>query len=28
MQIGGGLHRRGSTVRAQHLAQFIDEALR
>jgi L-lactate dehydrogenase complex protein LldE len=27
LQIGGGLHRRGSAVRAQHLAQFIDEAL-
>lgn len=27
MQIGGGLHRRGSTVRAQHLACFLDEAL-
>jgi len=27
MQIGGGLHRAGSKVRAQHLAQFIDEAL-
>jgi L-lactate dehydrogenase complex protein LldE len=27
MQIGGGLHRRGSAVRVQHLAQFIDEAL-
>jgi L-lactate dehydrogenase complex protein LldE len=27
MQIGGGLHRRGSAVRAQHLAQFIDESL-
>ena len=27
MQIGGGLHRRGSRVRAQHLAQFLDEAL-
>ena len=28
MQIGGGLHRCGSRVRAQHLAQFLDEALR
>jgi L-lactate dehydrogenase complex protein LldE len=28
MQIGGGLHRAGSKVRAQHLAQFIDEALK
>ncbi len=27
MQIGGGLHRCGSTVRAQHLAQLLDEAL-
>lgn len=27
MHIGGGLHRRGSKVRAQHLAQFLDEAL-
>jgi L-lactate dehydrogenase complex protein LldE len=27
MQIGGGLHRCGSRVRAQHLAQFLDEAL-
>ena len=27
MQIGGGLHRAGSKVRVQHLAQFIDEAL-
>jgi L-lactate dehydrogenase complex protein LldE len=26
LQIGGGLHRRGSNVRAQHLAQFLDEA--
>lgn len=28
MQIGGGLHRCGSTVRTQHLAQLLDEALR
>jgi L-lactate dehydrogenase complex protein LldE len=28
MQIGGGLHRCGSKVRAQHLAQFLDEAKR
>ena len=28
MQIGGGLHRCGSKVRAQHLAQFLDEAIR
>jgi L-lactate dehydrogenase complex protein LldE len=27
LQIGGGLHRCGSAVRAQHLAQLIDEAL-
>lgn len=27
MQIGGGLHRCGSTVRTQHLAQLLDEAL-
>jgi L-lactate dehydrogenase complex protein LldE len=26
MQIGGGLHRRGSRVRVQHLAQLLDEA--
>jgi len=26
MHIGGGLHRRGSAVRVQHLAQFLDEA--
>ena len=26
MHIGGGLHRRGSKVRTQHLAQFLDEA--
>lgn len=26
LHIGGGLHRRGSSVRAQHLAQFLDEA--
>jgi L-lactate dehydrogenase complex protein LldE len=28
MHIGGGLHRCGSRVRAQHLAQFLDEAVR
>jgi L-lactate dehydrogenase complex protein LldE len=27
MQISGGLHRRGSGIRAQHLAQLLDEAL-
>jgi L-lactate dehydrogenase complex protein LldE len=26
MQIGGGLHRRGSRLRVQHLAQLLDEA--
>jgi L-lactate dehydrogenase complex protein LldE len=26
MQIGGGLHRRGSPVKVQHLAQLLDEA--
>jgi L-lactate dehydrogenase complex protein LldE len=26
LQVRGGLHRRGSTIRAQHLAQFLDEA--
>jgi L-lactate dehydrogenase complex protein LldE len=26
LHIGGGLHRRGSAVRAQHIAQFLDEA--
>ena len=26
MHIGGGLHRRGSRIRTQHLAQFLDEA--
>jgi len=26
LHVGGGLHRRGSKVRAQHLAQFLDEA--
>jgi len=26
LHIGGGLHRRGSAVRAQHLAEVIDEA--
>lgn len=28
LHIGGGLHRRGSRVRAQHLAQLLDEAQR
>ena len=27
MHIGGGLHRRGSLIRAQHLASLLDEAL-
>ena len=27
LHIGGGLHRRGSTIRVQHLAQLLDEAL-
>ena len=26
LHIGGGLHRRGSKLRVQHLAQFLDEA--
>jgi len=26
LHIGGGLHRRGSSIRVQHLAQFLDEA--
>jgi L-lactate dehydrogenase complex protein LldE len=26
LHIGGGLHRRGSAIRVQHLAQFLDEA--
>jgi len=26
LHVGGGLHRRGSRIRAQHLAQFLDEA--
>jgi L-lactate dehydrogenase complex protein LldE len=26
LHLGGGLHRRGSPVRVQHLAQFLDEA--
>jgi len=26
LHIGGGLHRRGSTIRVQHLAQLLDEA--
>jgi L-lactate dehydrogenase complex protein LldE len=26
LHIGGGLHRRGSTIRPQHLAELIDEA--
>jgi L-lactate dehydrogenase complex protein LldE len=28
LHIGGGLHRRGSRVRTQHLAEFLDEAQR
>lgn len=28
MHIGGGLHRRGSTIQVQHLAQLLDEAAR
>jgi L-lactate dehydrogenase complex protein LldE len=28
LHIGGGLHRRGSKVRAQHLAELLDEAAR
>ena len=28
LHIAGGLHRRGSKVRAQHLAEFLDEAAR
>ena len=28
LHIGGGLHRRGSNVRAQHIAEFLDEAAR
>jgi L-lactate dehydrogenase complex protein LldE len=28
LHIGGGLHRRGSTVRTQHLAELLDEAAR
>jgi L-lactate dehydrogenase complex protein LldE len=27
LHIGGGLHRRGSPIRAQHLAEFVAEAL-
>jgi L-lactate dehydrogenase complex protein LldE len=27
LQIGGGLHRRGSPIRTQHLATFLEEAL-
>jgi L-lactate dehydrogenase complex protein LldE len=27
LHIGGGLHRRGSAIRVQHLAQLLDEAL-
>jgi L-lactate dehydrogenase complex protein LldE len=27
MHLGGGLHRRGSAIRVQHLAQALDEAL-
>jgi L-lactate dehydrogenase complex protein LldE len=26
LHLGGGLHRRGSTIKTQHLAQFLDEA--
>jgi L-lactate dehydrogenase complex protein LldE len=26
LHIGGGLHRRSSTLRVQHLAQLLDEA--
>jgi L-lactate dehydrogenase complex protein LldE len=26
LHVGGGLHRRGSAIRVQHLAQFLDEA--
>ena len=28
LHIGGGLHRRGSAVRPQHLAQLLDESIR
>jgi len=28
LHIGGGLHRRGSNIRAQHLAELLDEASR
>jgi L-lactate dehydrogenase complex protein LldE len=28
LHIGGGLHRRGSSIRAQHLAQLLDESIR
>jgi L-lactate dehydrogenase complex protein LldE len=27
LHIGGGLHRRGSALRVQHLAQFLDDSL-
>lgn len=27
LHIGGGLHRRGSSIRVQHLAQFLDDAV-
>lgn len=27
LHLGGGLHRRGSTIKAQHLADLVDEAL-
>jgi L-lactate dehydrogenase complex protein LldE len=27
LHIGGGLHRRGSAIRVQHLAQLLDEAV-
>ena len=28
LEAAGGLHRRGSNVRAQHIAEFLDEAAR
>ena len=28
LHIGGGLHRRGSVMRPQHLAQLLDESIR
>jgi L-lactate dehydrogenase complex protein LldE len=27
LHLGGGLRRRGSSIRVQHLAQLLDEAL-